>query len=260
MPQQPRRSRRLLHHLLRLDPHNLPIDTEAVPVVCPHLPEAFRMARIAVVSDVHLPDALTSVKRLIRCVAMQRPDAVFLPGDLTNSYADFDEDGLRRLATGLAEIAPCFAVPGNHEFRLDREPQYAAVLRECGVAYMNDSYADWTRQGETLRLFGMGTRRPAPLNVENQPSVVLAHKPEYLEYYRRARWDLVICGHAHGGHVRIGDEALYAPGQGFRPQYTGGIYTAGDTTMVVSRGLGNSSIPMRVGNPPHLPLIILIPG
>ena len=244
---------------MALDRRELPIEVDPIPVFLPDLPEAFHGARIAVVADVHLPDAMVSLSRLVKCVALQQPDAIFLPGDLTNSYTDFAESDLREWAQALAAIAPCYAIPGNHEWRLEREAAYAAILQECGVHYLCDSYADWTMGGKTLRLFGMGKRRPAPLAVKDQPTVVLAHKPEYLPYYQRARWDLVICGHAHGGQIRVAGHSVYAPGQGLFPRYTDGFYTAGRTTMVVSRGLGNSSVPVRLNNRPHLPLVLLMP-
>lgn len=68
----------------------------------------------------------------------------------------------------------------------------------------------------------------------------------------------MLSGHAHGGQVRlplIG--ALYAPGQGFFPDYTAGLYEVGDTQMIVSRGLGNSLIPLRFNNRPELVLAVL---
>lgn len=254
---KPSRAKTAIHRLLALDHAYNRIQTDVLVLPCPRLPEAFQLARIAVVADVHMPDALISITRIARCVALQQPDAIFLPGDLTNSYTDFDEVGLRRLALALTPIAPCFAVPGNHELRLGREPRYREILESCGVHYMHDSYADWHKDGQTLRLFGMGHRRPAPLQVDDQPAIVIAHRPEYLPYYQKARWDGVICGHAHGGQVRLGNRGLYAPGQGFFPKYVGGLYTAGDTVMAVSRGLGNSSLPWRIGNHPHLPVVIL---
>ena len=255
---RPSRIKTMIHSLMALDHPFNRIQTDPLVIPCPRLPAAFRLARIAVVADVHLPDNLISIERIAHCVALQKPDAIFLPGDLTNSYTDFDAAGLRRLAQALTPIAPCFAIPGNHELRLEREPLYGEILTACGVHYMCDSYADWHKDGQTLRLFGMGRRRPAPLQVENQPTIVLAHKPERLPYYEAARWDAVICGHAHGGQVRMGNFALYAPGQGFFPKYIGGIYTAGNTVMAVSRGLGNSSLPWRVGNHPHLPMVLLV--
>lgn len=258
--QQPSHAKRLLHHMLSIDHMDGHIQTETFVVPCPHLPAAFSGARIAVVADMHLPDAVVSLPAMLRRIALLRPDAIFMAGDLTNSYTAFDEQGLYRLARGLSSIAPCFAIPGNHELRLDREPLYREILTLCGVQYMSDSYASWHKDGATLRLFGMALRRPAPLPVRGQPAIVLAHKPEHFPYYRKARWNLVVCGHAHGGQVRVGSHALYAPGQGFLPRYTGGMYRADNTVMVVSRGLGNSSLPWRIGNHPHIPLIVLQPA
>lgn len=257
MSQRPSLFKRALHSLLVLDGKGHSIQVEAIPLPCPGLPKEFHLARVAVVADLHLPDGLVGIPRLARCIALQKPDAIFLVGDMTNSYAEFDEAGLKQLAAALTPIAPCFAVPGNHEWRLRREPLYRKILTEGGVTYLCDSYADWYKDGGTLRLFGMGRQQPAPLEVAGQPAIALAHRPERLPQYAAAGWDLVVCGHAHGGHARVGKAALYAPHQGFLPKYTHGVYTQGDTRMVVSRGLGNSSLPWRVNNPPHLPLLIL---
>ena len=257
MNEKPSIAKRLLHSTLVLDRRNRPIDIEQISLACPALPQAFDGARIAVVADVHLPDQIVSLPDLLRRLQKEKPDAIFLPGDLTNSYTDFDADGLRKLARALTKIAPCFAVPGNHEQRLNREKTYRKILTKCGVQYMNDSYADWHKDGATLRLYGMGEKRPMPLDVAGQPSIVLAHRPEYFEEYCHAGWDVVISGHAHGGHVRWGQHALFSPDQGFAPHYTHGVYQSGNTRMVVSRGLGNSSIPWRINNPPHLPILVL---
>lgn len=257
MYEKPSLAKRLLHSTLLLDFKNQRIDVEAVPLTCPGLPPAFHLARIAVVADLHLPDHIVSIPRLLRCLQLQRPDAIFLPGDLTNSYTDFDDKGLWRVAKELVKIASCFAVPGNHEQRLGREERYRKILTACGVQYMSDSYADWHKDGATLRLYGMGELTPPPPQVEGQPSILLAHRPERMEDYWQAGWDIVICGHAHGGHVRMGNASLFSPDQGFLPTYTHGVYQKDHTRMIVSRGLGNSSIPWRVNNPPHLPLLIL---
>ena len=255
MNEKPSFAKRLLHSTLALDRRHRPIDVENITLDCPGLPAAFDGVRIAVVADVHLPDHIVSLLDLLRHLKQEKPDAIFLPGDLTNSYTDFDAVGLRRLAQALVEIAPCFAVPGNHEQRLNREKTYRKILTKCGVHYMSDSYADWKKQGATLRLYGMGEQVPT---APDQPAVLLAHRPEYFRDYCAAGWQIVVCGHAHGGQVRLGERSLYAPGQGFLPHYTGGFYAAGDTAMVVSRGLGNSSLPWRMGNLPHLPVIVLV--
>lgn len=254
MNEKPSFAKRLLHGTLVLDRRNRPIDVEQMVLACPALPQAFDGVRIAVVADVHLPDHIVSLSDLLRHLKQEKPDAIFLPGDLTNSYIDFDAAGLRRLAQALVEIAPCFAVPGNHEQRLNREKTYRKILTKCGVHYMSDSYADWKKQGATLRLYGMGEQVPT---APGQPAVLLAHRPEYFRDYCAAGWDVVVCGHAHGGHLRMGKRSLFSPDQGFAPRYTNGVYVEGKTRMVVSRGLGNSSIPWRINNPPHLPILTL---
>ena len=259
MIHQPMRSKRLLHHLMALDRTDQAVEIEKVTVACAHLPAAFHGARVAVVADVHFPDALLSIPALVDSVAAQKPDAIFLPGDLTNSYTFFDEVRLAKLAKALSKIAPCYAVAGNHEMRLGREERYGKILERNGVHYLCDSFADWSMNGNTIHLFGATHKRPVPLAVEGQPSIVITHKPDRFSYYCSARWDLVICGHAHGGQVRLGQHSLYAPGQGFFPAYSGGVYTADNTVMVVSRGLGNSSIPWRVSNRPHLPVLVFQP-
>ena len=88
--------------------------------------------------------------------------------------------------------------------------------------------------------------------------VVLSHRPEMLEEYARREFDLVLTGHAHGGQFRlplIG--GLYAPHQGFLPEYESDIHVQNNTTMVVSRGLGNSLFPLRFCNRPELVIITL---
>lgn len=255
--EKPSKIKRLIHCLMALDRVDHSIQTETIPLPCPGLPTAFHGARIAVVADVHLPDQLIPIPDLVACVKAARPDAIFLPGDLTNSYTDFDADGLRQLATALAAIAPCFATAGNHEFRLEREPLYREILTACGVHYLCGNYDAWHHKGDTLRLYGMGREKANPPNAEGHPAIALAHHPEYFPLYQEAGWDLVIAGHAHGGHVRWKRGALFSPDQGFFPKYTQGVYEAGTTRMVVSRGLGNSSLPWRLNNHPHLPILVL---
>ncbi len=259
MIRQPKPIKRALHYLMALDRTDQTVQIDEISIACPHLPAAFHGARIAVVADVHFPDALLSIPELVDCIKAQKPDAIFLPGDLTNSYTFFDETRLAKFACALSKIAPCFAVSGNHEQRLGREQRYGEILTQNGVRYLQDAYGEWTMDGQTLRIFGMSHQRPKPLNVQSVPAIVIAHKPDHFPYYCAARWDLVICGHAHGGQMRIGSHALYAPGQGLFPAYTGGVYQADSTTMVVSRGLGNSSIPWRIHNRPHLPVLTLQP-
>ncbi len=84
--------------------------------------------------------------------------------------------------------------------------------------------------------------------------ILLAHEPQYLENYSQAGVDLVLTGHAHGGQFRIPfiGGGLVAPDQGFFPKYTEGVHVMDETTMIISRGLGNSIIPVRLFNLPEI--------
>lgn len=88
-------------------------------------------------------------------------------------------------------------------------------------------------------------------------SILLAHEPQFIREYGEGGFDLILSGHAHGGQIRlpvIG--GLFAPGQGIFPKYTAGTHRpSSNSTMVISRGLGNSSFPIRIGNPPEVVVI-----
>ncbi len=84
-------------------------------------------------------------------------------------------------------------------------------------------------------------------------NILLSHRPEYFDVYVSSDIDLIFSGHAHGGQFVlpfIG--GLFAPGQGFFPEYTSGAHNTDNTTLIISRGLGNSLFPLRINNPPEI--------
>ena len=87
--------------------------------------------------------------------------------------------------------------------------------------------------------------------------MLLSHRPELFDTYVSSGVDLVLSGHAHGGQFRFLQKGFVAPNQGLLPEYTSGLYTLNGTQMIVSRGLGNSIIPMRVNNRPEVITVTL---
>ena len=88
--------------------------------------------------------------------------------------------------------------------------------------------------------------------------ILLSHRPELFNLYEDSGIDLVFSGHSHGGQIRlplIG--GLIAPDQGWLPKYDGGVFQERNTTMVVSRGLGNSVMPLRLFNRPEIVEVVL---
>ena len=98
----------------------------------------------------------------------------------------------------------------------------------------------------------------ALLEGERGYTLLLSHRPELFDVYSGCGVDLVLAGHAHGGQFRLPlVGGLIAPNQGLFPRYDAGLYTSGSTSMVVSRGLGNSVIPLRFNNRPEVVLVEL---
>ena len=155
------------------------------------------------------------------------------------------------------------------------------MFRRYGVTVLAGTWSDLTVRGETIRVFGVddpegfeaapGEAVPAGWLEqwetcragleEGMVSVLLSHRPELTELYRGSGFDLVVSGHAHGGQVRVPLllNGLYAPNQGFFPQYAGGLYDLDGTALAVSRGLSISRLP-RVFNPPEAVVIDLVPA
>lgn len=95
--------------------------------------------------------------------------------------------------------------------------------------------------------------------MQNKPEfkILLAHRPELIEIYKKSHFDLVLSGHAHGGQVRIPFilNGLFAPDQGWFPEYVGGVYKHDSLTHIVSRGVSYNPLLPRIFNPPEVVVI-----
>ena len=149
-------------------------------------------------------------------------------------------------------------------------------LAKAGVIVLEDQKVQIKRDGESIYILGIddpsfredylfgdaaSVTSSALSELQNESdgyTILLAHRPELFETYVDAGVDLVFSGHAHGGQFRlpfIG--GLVAPNQGFFPKYDAGLFSKGSTTMIVSRGVGNSVIPIRFNNRPEIILVTL---
>ena len=235
------------------------------------LPDAFSGFRIAQVSDLHNTEFGADNQKLLSLLADTAPDIIVITGDLIDSRRT-DVDIALRFAASAMEIAPVYYVTGNHEGRLGTEfSQLETGLKAAGVTVLRNESVILEQDGQQIQLLGMDDITFYSENAEHQFSenlkalkddelytVLLSHKPNLLPLYAEAGMDLVFSGHAHGGQFRlpwIG--GILAPDQGFFPKYDSGLYTMENTTMMVSRGLGNSLFPFRVNNPPEIVVVQL---
>lgn len=229
--------------------------------------------RIAQVSDLHAASFGTFTQRLVEAVEAAEPDLIALTGDLIDvRTADLSE--VLAVVERLQAVAPAYFVLGNHEADSTLQDELLAGLEERGVVVLRDEAAQVRVAGTEFTLIGIDDPRvravrgleprdpaevlPGLVPSEAGTTVLLAHRPELLDRYAGQGIDLVLSGHAHGGQVRVpGLGGLFAPHQGWLPDLSEGVHERGGTTMVISRGLGNSIAAVRVNDPRELVIVDL---
>ncbi|MBQ3533778.1 MAG: metallophosphoesterase family protein [Clostridia bacterium] len=224
--------------------------------------------RVAVLSDLHCCDYGEGQRELLDAVDAVAPDLVVLPGDILDDTMPIAQG--EQVLESLSAIYPCYYVSGNHDAFL---ADWVAAL---GVTVLKGQIAQTLVNGQTLQICGVEDPRGvgetgfaeqldslAQANADFSGfSLLLAHRPARIQQYLSGGYDLVLCGHAHGGQWRIPCvlNGLLAPDEGFFPKYAGGMYSFDDTTMIVSRGLARESTRVpRLYNPPELVLVELQP-
>lgn len=224
--------------------------------------------QIAQVSDLHNKEFGKNQRQLLSKLRKATPDIIVLTGDQVDSKNTRIDIAFEFVQEAL-KIAPVYYISGNHEVWLSTKDwnKLMGGLMPFGAIPMDNRVMEITKAGEPgFYLLGLSDSHLNDYTLSNQNSdipgdrlqILLAHEPQYLEHYSSCGVDLVLSGHAHGGQFRIpGLGGLVAPGQGLFPKYTSGPYQAGNTTMIVSRGLGNSIIPIRIFNRPQVIIIKL---
>ena len=224
------------------------------------LPSGFTGFRIAHVSDLHNTKFGKHNEKLLDLLAQAQPDIIAITGDMIDSRQT-DPDAAIAFAKEAVKIAPVCYVPGNHEARIQEYPDFRNALSDLGVTVLENSHLPLVREQESITVSGRmdpGFKIPTPDLTVDTYQILLSHRPELIEEYAKQGYDLVLSGHAHGGQIRLPFVGgVIAPHQGFFPKYTEGIHRLDNTTLVISRGLGNSLFPLRIHNRPELILITL---
>lgn len=222
--------------------------------------------RIVQISDLHNAKFGKNNQKLVDRVRECDPDMIVLTGDLVDSNHT-NVDRAVQFVDEIVKICPVYYVTGNHEYWLDTSEYEKLMdgLASAGVIILDDQVVEISRGDVKFRLVGLDDKSlaygtlEALLSDEKELTVVLAHEPQYLARYAGTGVDLVLSGHAHGGQFRLPFVGgIVAPDQGFLPEYTAGEYYMNGTEMIVSRGLGNSVIPVRLFNYPEIVCVELV--
>lgn len=225
------------------------------------IPDSFKGKRIVHLTDLHNHDFGDQLTTLVKA---QDPDILVITGDWIG-YVDTDITVAKKQLSALVGIAPIYYVTGNHEAWSPLYEELYDHLLACGVTVLHTGGVMWTIGEDSVQILGMDDpelsahlwRDVAPFVEEDRYSILLFHRPEYMEEAASYGADLILSGHTHGGQIRlplIG--AVYAPDQRWFPTYTVGRYDIDDTTMIVSQGLGES-VAMRILTPPEIVVVTL---
>ncbi len=242
--------------------------------------------RIAVISDLHAQVPVMGLDRIARIVARANAlgaDIMLLPGDVSfglrrmprRPHPEEVVEILARLEAPLGR----FAVLGNHDWREDLAalrdqpplPRIGRALEDAGIPVLENRARRIERPGGAFWLAGMGTARvfgegrldPGTADLDetlariegDEPAILMMHEPDPFPDVPD-RIALSLCGHTHGGQITLFGRALVVPSR-FGTRYAYGHIREGGRDLVVSGGLGCSSIPVRLGRMPEITVVDL---
>lgn len=238
----------------------------------------------AVLSDLHNKAYGRQNKKLAEAIQKLPLNAVVIAGDMYTSKAGTGFENAVALLEQLAEQFPVYYANGNHEQKTrlktdvfgDMYERYTKALQKCGIEILINGHIYLPEYGIDIcaseigrEYFGHFRKVPFPNGYMKQLlgeprgnafQILVAHNPDYFEEYEQWGADLVLSGHVHGGVVRLPHlGGLVSPSAHVFPKYDGGRFQIGKSTMLLSRGLGMHTIPVRVWNPGEVVIVKLLP-
>lgn len=240
--------------------------------------------KIVFLSDLHGKVYGKDHKSLLDAVRAQHPDLILVGGDMV---VRGNEDSVKKgiaFMQKLAQTGPVYCANGNHEQKMKADPQkygnqyeiYKAKLEEAGIHMLENASVDLEVLGLPITITGLelplscyGHFKEYPLQScelkrligrcdKNRYQILLAHNPVYMEQYKEWGADLTLCGHLHGGIIRLPLlGGLITPQVRLFPKYSGDMYCEDSHCGIVSRGLGTHTVNIRLFNMAELVSITL---
>lgn len=238
------------------------------------IPEEFNNYKIIQISDFHNTTLKKLSSDLLKEIKEQEPNIIVITGDLIDSRKT-DVNIAIKFLKEIKDVAPIYYVTGNHESRLSEYKKLKEEMNNLGINVLENQAIEIQKNDALLNLIGVddpsftneiGVEDGEILRTEISSlnynkdiyTILLSHRPELFDTYVSENINLIFSGHAHGGQIRIPFVGgIVAPNQGVFPKYTSGKYEENNTTMIVSRGIGNSIIPFRINNRPELIVVEL---
>ena len=229
-----------------------------------------------VLSDLHNKSYGEKNEKLLKSIDKISPEAILIAGDILTAKPGKSYEVAYELIKNLAAKYPVYYGMGNHETRLFLYPEVYGHMGEKYEKDLNRIHVKFLRNESreckgNIRITGLDMKRDYYKRFKKYPmdsyymnetlgkvkkemfEILLAHNPDYFEEYAAWGADLVLSGHVHGGMMRLPVlGGVVSPAFKFFPKYDGGLFQYGKSTMILSRGLGMHTIPIRIFNPGEL--------
>lgn len=254
--------------------------------------------RLAFLTDLHNAENGEDNEELIHAIREAEPDFILCGGDMIIAKENHLIHVAKDLLLKLAEEYPIYHALGNHELRLKQYPHtygnmykdYVEPLKAAGVVFLDDGSELIAVRGKAIQIFGLSLKREYYSRIQNHSldaseisekigapnpnaiNILLAHHPMYMDTYNDWGANLTLCGHYHGGLLRMGEHTgLLTPNLKifsdkcygeyiYTARMTGGIPVKCYSKVIVGAGLGEHTIPIRLANPRELVIIDIITG
>lgn len=241
--------------------------------------------RIVLLSDLHNKCYGRDNEKLLAAIDSAAPDLIVSAGDMMTSVKGKSTEPARRLVEHLAAKYPFYYGNGNHEGRIyhdrkvygDMGKQYRRALANSRVCLLENAAAELPGYG--IRIVGLDLHREhyqkfresmLPLAELTRLlgeckgdcyTLLIAHNPAFFDTYAAWGADLTVSGHVHGGVMRLPLlGGVLSTSLRLFPKYDGGKFEKDGKVMIVSRGLGSHTVPVRIWNPAELVVIDLEPA
>lgn len=250
------------------------VAVDRIDLTLPDLPARLEGWTIAHLTDLHINQPRRRHDRIVEIIQRENPDLIFLTGDYMSWSPDEDAaaPAMQRIVAGLRAKRGIFGVYGNHDNDEIRKRTAHLPLRWLGgkaaldidpaleILGVETDHAQQPDHIETLA----ARRALLPHAPDTQPArrvrLLLAHLPTCLPVAADMGVDVMFSGHTHGGQCRLPGKILLTNSTDMPLRLSSGILRHKDTLCVVSRGLGEVRLPLRVCCPPHLPIYTLRQG
>lgn len=239
--------------------------------------------KFVILSDLHCKEYGEKNEKLLEKIREINPDHILIAGDMITAVPGKDLNPGMDFVEALSKEYSISYSFGNHEYRMELYPdtygdmweQFWNHMKETPVTFLRNErqnlpdnivvygleidreyYKRFKKPKMETTYIEETLKKPEPAEF----TILLAHNPDYFEKYAEWGADLVCAGHVHGGIAKLPIlGGVIAPTLQLFPKYDGGVFKKGNSTMILSRGLGTHTIHIRFLNPAELIVLELTP-